>query len=94
MAVNWTPAAGPAQCFLVGSLLVLIGIALPVVRTKLGKSAGFDGAPTLVELYNEGKGYQGTRIDISYDIRGGCPGPAHRGPPRLPVISVTRVIYW
>ena len=68
MAVNWTPAAGPSQCFLVGSLLVLIGIALPVVRTKLGKSAGFDGAPTLVELYNEGKGYQGTRIDISYDI--------------------------
>ena len=46
----------------------LLGIALPIVRTKLGKSAGFDGAPTLVELYDEGKGYQGTRIDISYDI--------------------------
>ena len=68
MAITFEKAAGPSQCFLVGSLLVLVGVALPVVRTKLGKSAGFDGAPTLVELYNEGKGYQGTRIDISYDI--------------------------
>ena len=33
-----------SQC----GLLVLVGVALPVVRTKLGKSAGFDGAPTLV----------------------------------------------
>ena len=68
MAISFANAAGPSQCFLIGSLLVLVGVALPVVRTKLGKSAGFDGAPTLVELYNEGKGYQGTRIDISYDI--------------------------
>ena len=57
MAISFETAAGPSQCFLVGSLLVLVGVALPVVRTKLGKSAGFDGAPTLVELYNEGKGY-------------------------------------
>ena len=57
MAISFANAAGPSQCFLIGSLLVLVGVALPVVRTKLGKSAGFDGAPTLVELYNEGKGY-------------------------------------
>ena len=33
MAISFETAAGPSQCFLVGSLLVLIGIALPVVRT-------------------------------------------------------------
>ena len=32
MAISFETAAGPSQCFLVGSLLVLIGIALPVVR--------------------------------------------------------------
>ena len=33
MGLSFEAAAGPSQCFLVGSLLVLIGIALPVVRT-------------------------------------------------------------
>ena len=69
MAISFETAAGPSQCFLVGSLLVLVGVALSGVRKHLLKtSPGFDGAPTVVELYNEGKGYQGTRIDISYDI--------------------------
>ena len=38
--------AGAFECLLIGSLIVLIGIALPGVRKHLLKtSAGFDGAP-------------------------------------------------
>ena len=80
MAISFANAAGPSQCFLIGSLLVLVGVALPVVRTKLGKSAGFDGAPTLVELYNEGNGSVAHRsAEPQVDAVGNVPGHCEFG---------------
>ena len=70
MALSFETAAGPAQCFLVGSLLMLVGVALPGVRKHLLKtSPGFDGAPTVVELYGEGKGYPRSTVHRRAEIK-------------------------
>jgi len=61
--------AGFDVCLTVGLVLFAFGVALPYVRLALGRpSGGIDGAPTVVELFGEGKGWRGTRLDISYDI--------------------------
>lgn len=61
--------AGFDVCLTVGLVLFAFGVALPYVRLALGRpSGGIDGAPTVFELFGEGKGWRGTRLDISYDI--------------------------